>query len=281
MVKVCIFLVCIIITIDGVAQDVRSQLKLIADDITHQIQLKSKKRVAIASFLDLQNRETELGRYMSDKFSIGMGTSSLEVLDRSQLSQLMLENNLAAKSILDPKTIPNLGRLAGVDVIIIGNYAALDNSVDITVKAIDVQRGVRIAVAEGTVSRTAEVNKLLNEVSDAISIINSENNSGTNPSDVKVPKPSADCQAKSTCVLCITNKYSEPVEVLINYFTSFPGNKNLYIYPGKTQCWQEVYILPKENYVKKQVWYKINGTETKRDQLIIERCKTYSLVFNK
>ena len=148
------------------AQDVRSQLQQLANDLSKQIEAKGKKRVVIASFLSLDNKETQLGRYMADKFGIGVmkANTSLQLTDRSQLAQVLRDNKLGAERILDPKTIPTLGRLTGAEVIVTGNYTALDNSLDITVKAIDLERGVTLAVTEGSISRTSEINKLLGQV---------------------------------------------------------------------------------------------------------------------
>ena len=221
------------------AQDVRSQLRQIAADLAKQIEAKGKKRVVIASFLDLKNQETELGRYMSDKFSIGLASSSLEITDRSQFAQLLLDNKLGADRILDPKTIPTLGKITGAEVIIIGNYTTLDNSVDITVKAIDLERGLRLAVAEGTVARTSEINKLLNEVAENKG--EAINSGGDSMAGDK--KSSPDCDAKRVCKVCLTNATEQPIEVKIDATEMVGhdlGTKPLYIQPKKTECWPEV-----------------------------------------
>lgn len=262
------------------AQDVRSQLRQIATDLAKQIEAKGKKRAVIASFLDLKNQETELGRYMADKFSIGMGSSSLEITDRSQLAQLLIDNKLGADRILDPKTIPTLGKITGAEVIIIGNYTALDNAIDITVKAIDLERGLRIAVAEGAVPRTSEVNKLLNEVAGS----KEEAIESTVSTLSENRKSSSDCDAKRVCKVCLTNATAQPIEVKIDA-TEMAGHdlgtKPLYIQPKKTECWPEVnlysYIDTNDSHRWVWVYHSTNGNwdRSKNVKFMIERCKVY------
>jgi hypothetical protein len=267
------------------AQDVRSQLRQIAADLAKQIEAKGKKRVVIASFLDLKNQETELGRYMADKFSIGMSTASatLEITDRSQLSQLLRDNKLAADRILDPKTIPNLGKITGAEVIITANYTALDNSVDITVKAIDLERGLRLAVAEGQIPRTSEINKLLSEVSSSDSDITSVP-SGAKPSiDAKLPKPATDCATKNNCVICAKNISSSQVEVKRNYNigNNDQDRRDLLIYTGETKCWQNVWIGNNEDYFKCRVLFFQNGSRVKEEFVNVRACEVKLVTFNK
>ncbi|QMW01716.1 FlgO family outer membrane protein [Spirosoma foliorum] len=267
---------------NALSQDVRSQLRQIANDLAKQIEAKGKKRVAVASFLDLQNQETELGRYMADKFSLGLSNSpNLEVLDRSQLAQLMEENKFGAKSILDPKTIPTLGKIAGVDVFITGNYAPLDNSIDLTVKIIDSQRAVRLGGTDGVIPRTPEVNKLLSSVG-GIGINNTNNSSNTsNTPKVRTEiKPAPDCGTKNSCVICLTNGSSINVKGLNQHMWSYAAYNVFYIHPGETKCWKEVYIQQKQDHMNHQIWFRNdNDVELKTEQFVIEPCKVYTKTY--
>lgn len=269
------------ISLNTRAQDFRSQLRQIANDLAKQIEAKGKKRVVSASFLDLKNQETDLGRYMSDKFSIGLASSSLEITDRSQLAQLLLDNKLGADRILDPKTIPTLGKITGAEVIIIGNYTALDNSVDITVKAIDLERGLRIAIAEGIVARTSEINKLLSEVSSTDSDAPTTPTGIKLPTDTKLSKPSADCNTKNTCVICAKNNSSLPIEVKRGYMGGDQDHRDLLIYTGETKCWQNVWIGTNNDYYKFTVNFFQNESRVKQEVVNVRACEVKLITFNK
>ena len=249
------------------AQDIRSQLRQIANDLAKQIETKGKKRVVIASFLDLKNQETELGRYMSDKFSIGMASSSLEITDRSQLAQLLRDNKLAADRILDPKTIPRLGQITGAEVIITGNYTALDNSVDITVKAIDLERGLRLAVAEGAIPRTSEINKLLNEVGD-ITGPGNENDED----EKKTKDPDKGCTANHTGTYCFQNNTKMDIKIQTN-------GADFTIHPGQTECLPGIQVYNTGEYTYTLYIYR-NAKESVYEtrQIVVTECQKKTFV---
>jgi TolB-like protein len=139
----------------------KAELKKLADDLTQQIKQKGNKRLAVASFTDLQNNETELGRYLAQQFSNVLIRNGLDVVDRSRIDILMNENKMSAKGLLDPATQAKLGRLAGIEIIIVGSTTPLDQTVELTISAIDITRGSSIAATDGGISRTEAINSLL------------------------------------------------------------------------------------------------------------------------
>jgi hypothetical protein len=261
------------------AQDVRSQLQQLAADLAKQVEAKSKKRVVVAPFLTLNNQETELGRYMADKFSIGLmrANTSLQLTDRSQLSQVLRDNKLGADRILDPRTIPTLGKLTGAEVIITGNYVALDNTLDLTVKAIDLERGLTLSVTEGTVSRTPEINRLLQTEVGEPSAFDTSKPTNTPTQPANVPKPAADCAAKSTCVVCATNKSA------INIKSDLYYNPPKYlIHPNETKCWQNVSVDAVSGFSDRLFQHSDeNNNFLVQDNFVTEACKVYIRTFTK
>ena len=153
----------LITTLSLQAQTVEESLQKIAGQISQGISKHNKKRVAVANFLDLQNNVTELGRFLAESFSMELvnSSSTIEVVDRSQLSRLLEELKMSEENLLDPGNATKLGQMAGVEVIITGTISALDNAVYVTAKAIDIQRGIIIAAKQGTIPRTDAINALL------------------------------------------------------------------------------------------------------------------------
>lgn len=223
-----IFIALWIVTLSVQAQDSRSQLQYLANDLTKQIEAKGKKRVIISSFLNLENQETTLGRYMADMFSVRLikANSSLQLTDRSQITQVLHDNKLGAGRILDPKTISTIGRLTGAEVIITGNYTALDNKLSLIIKAIDLERGITLAIAEGDVARTQEINKLLEDISNDSSV-DSVNISGNS----EHARKDADkrCATNHTGTYCFKNETKVDIRVTTS-------NADFTIHPGQQEC---------------------------------------------
>lgn len=141
--------------------DYKAEMKKLADDLTQQLKQKGNKRLAVASFTDMQNNETELGKYLAQQFSSVLIRNGLDVVDRSRIDVLMDEKKMGAKGLLDPKTQTELGKLAGIEVIIVGSTTPLDKTVELTMNAIDISKGSSIAATDGTITRTEAINNLL------------------------------------------------------------------------------------------------------------------------
>ena len=141
--------------------DFKQELKKLADDLTQQIMQKGNKRLAVASFTDMQNNETELGKYLAQQFSGFLIRNGLDVVDRSRIDVLMKENKMTAQGLLDPQTQVKLGQLAGIELIVKGSTTPLDKTVELTISGIDISRGSAIAATDGSIPRTEAINDLL------------------------------------------------------------------------------------------------------------------------
>jgi hypothetical protein len=68
-----------------------------------------------------------------------------ELVYRANLSIILNENKLSATGLLDPTSVKELGKIAGVDAIIIGSVSMLGKSVRINVRAISAETAKIIA----------------------------------------------------------------------------------------------------------------------------------------
>lgn len=133
-------------------------------DITQKMAIKlstiNSPRIAVANFVDLQNNETELGRYVAEAFSVEFVNSPLQVVDRSRLDDLVKELKFDHQNLTNPKDALKLGKLAGIQYLITGTTTMLDNSIDITIKAYDIEKGIVVAAQRGNLPRTDAINEL-------------------------------------------------------------------------------------------------------------------------
>lgn len=96
-----------------------------------------KKNLAVVDFdfatvdLGLANRafggRENLARKISDKLTNSLhGLGSCQVVERSKLEHILREQNLGTSGRLDPSTAARVGRILGVDSLIIGNVSVFD-----------------------------------------------------------------------------------------------------------------------------------------------------------
>ncbi len=140
-----------------------AQIKKMSDTLVSKLLKIGKKRVTVSNFVDLQGNTTEMGKYIAEAFSIELSNKpELIVIDRSRLNSLLEELKLTEEKLTKPENALKLGEMAGVEFIITGTTVPLDNTVDITLKALDIQNGTSIAGQRGTIPRTDAINNLLN-----------------------------------------------------------------------------------------------------------------------
>lgn len=137
------------------------QVKKMSDVLTQRLLKTGKKRIAVSGFTDLQGNVTELGKYIAEIFSIELSNTELEVVDRSRLKDLLNELKMTEEKLTTPANALKLGEMAGVEYIVTGTITPLDNTIDVTVKALDIQKGISVGGQKGSVPRTDAINNLM------------------------------------------------------------------------------------------------------------------------
>lgn len=138
------------------------QLATIASGLLPKLDGASRT-VAVVDFTDLQGTPTELGRFLAEELSVAlaMGARSMQVIDRVHLKAILQEHKLSASGVIDPATARQLGKLAGVQVLITGTLTPLGDSVRLSAKALDTQTAGMVAAVAGDIPRTKAIDELL------------------------------------------------------------------------------------------------------------------------
>jgi curli biogenesis system outer membrane secretion channel CsgG len=79
------------------------------------------KKIAVVEFSNYSGKR-DAGRIIADRIEQQMvNRSDYEVISRMQLKQILREHRLSAKGVLSPSTARRIGKLAGVDALVVGN----------------------------------------------------------------------------------------------------------------------------------------------------------------
>jgi len=140
-------------------QEIATQAQAIAETLEGS----ETKTLAVVDFTDLQGNVTELGRFLAEELSIslaGLG-QGFEVVDRTHLRELLAEHKLSATGLIDPSTVRELGRIAGVDALVTGTVTPLGDSVRLAVKALDTESARVVTSATANIPKTHAIEDLL------------------------------------------------------------------------------------------------------------------------
>ena len=164
--KNCLGIFCVLAALSLGAASARGQeteIKTVADYLAHALGSGPRRTVAVVDFTDLQNNVTPLGRFIAEELESALVNSGagLDLVDRTRLQLLLQENKLASTGIIDPATARRLGKIAGVQVLITGTLTPLENTVRISVKAIDTEDARVVAATSNNILRTQDIEKLI------------------------------------------------------------------------------------------------------------------------
>ena len=116
------------------------KIRSITTNIIESVSDIQKKVVAITDFTDLEGNITTLGRFFAEEITITLvqSTKQINVIDRLQLSKLLIDRHISNQGIIDPALAKQIAQVSGAEVIITGSVYPVANSVYLSVKIIDV-----------------------------------------------------------------------------------------------------------------------------------------------
>ncbi len=124
---------------------------------------KGKKMVAVADFTDLQGNVTELGRFIAEELSGSLAgkEKGFEVVNRSNLKQLLQEHKLFATGAIDQKAAMKLGEISGLQALVTGTITPFTESVRVSTSVLDINTAKVIDNEKANIARTKDINELL------------------------------------------------------------------------------------------------------------------------
>src|SRR5208282_4139077 len=156
-------LCCLLLISAHTALAYEKEIKTLSETIVKKIAKAGKKNVAVVYFTDLRGSTTDLGRLLADELSSDLSEDGkdFEIYDRNNLKSILTEHKFSMSGLMDPKTVKELGRKAGVDAIITGTVTPLGDNVRVSVRVIATDTAEVIATAKGDITRTKAIEGLL------------------------------------------------------------------------------------------------------------------------
>jgi len=162
MVSLVLVLLGIVLSDQSHAKPLEEETPVLVKALAKQLVAKKKPKIAALDFTDIQGRPNELGRFLAEQLSVDMVLADgITVIDRANISAIMAEHQLTAEGLVNPENAKKLGQFAGVDAILIGNLAAMENLVVLTVKAISTDTAEVVAAGRMRFDLSKDVQRML------------------------------------------------------------------------------------------------------------------------
>ncbi|MCG2777752.1 MAG: CsgG/HfaB family protein, partial [Desulfobacterales bacterium] len=137
----------------------------LAKSMAEKIAASGERTIAVVDFVDPQGNVTELGRFLAEEFSAAFvnADKGFEVVDRFHLKSILNEHKLSASGLIDPTTARELGKVAGVGVIVTGTVTPFGERVKISAKALATETAKVICAPRGSIPKTMAIKELLSK----------------------------------------------------------------------------------------------------------------------
>lgn len=138
---------------------------VIAQSFATELATDQPRKVAVVDPIDPTGKITAFGRFVAEEVTnalIKQKPKNLTVIDRLYLDRILQEQKLTLSGLVsDANALQQVGKIAGIDILILGTYFELGNSVRLSLKALDVRTAQVVAAANTTVDLDTATANLL------------------------------------------------------------------------------------------------------------------------
>jgi len=122
--------------------------------------MKKVTRVAITEFT-YGEEFNDFTKNVQDILYTNLIQRGMIVVEREKLEQLLEEQKISFTGMIDPATAAKIGKMLGVEAVVVGTVADMGNSLDIRARLVDVEKGVAITAAQVGVVKNPTITKIL------------------------------------------------------------------------------------------------------------------------
>ena len=128
---------------------------------------KNKHSIGITSFPHVNGDYSELSNYISDELVVklfSVSDSGIEIIERNQMNKIFKELHLSSTGIIDSESIQQLGKLHGVDALVLGSITDLGEQIKINARLVDTETGRVFSAAGIMIPKTNNVKVLMERI---------------------------------------------------------------------------------------------------------------------
>lgn len=154
--------------ISGAPGPARASMSDGISDLARQIVARSaaadRTTIAIASFPHVDDTCSELSNFLVDELVLSLFSlpgHQLSIIERSQLGRIFAELELSLSGAVDVNTTRELGRVHGVETLLIGSLTTVGDDLRINARLIDTETAQVFSAAAVNIPRTSTVEDLM------------------------------------------------------------------------------------------------------------------------
>ncbi len=123
-------------------------------------EMKKITRIAITEFT-YGDEFNDFTRNVQDMLYTNLIQRGMTVVEREKMEQVLNELGKSFSGMIDSSTAAEIGKMLGVEAIVVGTVADMGNSVDLRTRLVDVEKGAAITAAQIDVVKDPTITGLL------------------------------------------------------------------------------------------------------------------------
>jgi TolB-like protein len=123
-------------------------------------EMKKVTRIAITEFT-YGNEFNDFTRNVQDMLYTNLIQRGMTVVEREKIEQVLNELGKSFSGMIDSSTAAEIGKMLGVEAIVVGTVADMGNSVDLRTRLVDVEKGAAITAAQIDVVKDPTITKII------------------------------------------------------------------------------------------------------------------------
>jgi TolB-like protein len=123
-------------------------------------EMKKVTRIAITEFT-YGDEFNDFSRNVQDILYTNLIQRGMTVVEREKMEQVLNELGKSFSGMIDSSTAAEIGKMLGVEAIVVGTVADMGNSVDLRARLVDVEKGAAITAAQIDVVKDPTITGLL------------------------------------------------------------------------------------------------------------------------
>ncbi|GEM_PF-2345452 len=145
------------------AADLKQGVEQLAIELGKSIPEGRAWRVAVTDFPDLQGITSDLGRYIAERLTTRLSVQGqkFRVIERRRLGLVLGELKFSNSDLVDPTKAKELGKMLGVEGLVVGSVSDLGNQVDVDARIIEIETNNILPGVSATLSKDQVVAQLL------------------------------------------------------------------------------------------------------------------------
>lgn len=145
------------------AVEIDAGIEKLSGKVAASILSSNSKKIAVLDFTDLQGQANNLGRYFAEQLSVALVNSGggFVVVDRSRMNLIMDQLKTNASALINPDEAKRVGKMSGVDALVIGTLTIFEDTVSVTVKSISIETTDVLGATSASFARSKNLNLLI------------------------------------------------------------------------------------------------------------------------